>query len=141
VPEFDVVAADKGHVEPFAGTLVPDEFAGGSDAGVTAAQDQNIVCAVVDSHWLASLAGGFRETANQTRCRQAGSKGRFRRCSHEGQLGSVGFGSGRAKRLCSVAARRKSSLMPASCAIGISSASRQHSIRSHHSGSIVISSP
>src|SRR2546425_5986544 len=59
MPELDVVAADKGHVEPFARTLVPDEFAGGSDAGVAAAQDQDIVREVVDCHWLASLRMKF----------------------------------------------------------------------------------
>jgi len=143
MPELDVVAADKGHVEPFARTLVPDEFAGGPDAGVTAAQDQDIVREAVDCHWLASLEMKFR-SADHTRCRQAGSKGRFRRCSQEGQLASVRFGPGRSKCLRSVAARRKSRLMPASCPIGVSSANQPHSIRSHHSGSIVmplISSP
>src|SRR3989441_2588048 len=59
MPELDVVAADKGHVEPFARTLVPDELLGGSDAGVTAAQNQDIVCEVVDCHWLASLQMNF----------------------------------------------------------------------------------
>jgi len=52
MPELDVVAADKGYVEPFAPTLALDELAGGSDAGVTAAQDQDIVREVVDCHWL-----------------------------------------------------------------------------------------
>src|SRR2546422_11403151 len=60
MPELDVVAADKGHVEPFARTLMPDELLGGSDAGVTAAQDQDIVCEVVDCHWLASLEGNLK---------------------------------------------------------------------------------
>src|SRR2546422_11084580 len=59
MPELDVVAADKGHVEPFARTLMPDELLGGPDAGVTAAQDQDIVCEVVDCHWLASLQMNF----------------------------------------------------------------------------------
>jgi hypothetical protein len=43
VPELDVVAADERYVQPFTRMSVPDEFAGGSDAGVTAAQDQDIV--------------------------------------------------------------------------------------------------
>src|SRR3989441_3364542 len=60
MPELDVVAADKGHVEPFARTLVPVEFAGGSDPGVTAAQDQDIVREVVDCHWRASLEGNLK---------------------------------------------------------------------------------
>src|SRR2546428_7321196 len=97
MPELDVVAADKGHVKPFARTLVPDEFAGGSDAGVTAAQDQDIVCEVVDCHWLASLEMKFRNTADHTRCSQAGSKGRFCRCSQEGHVAAVGFRPGRSK--------------------------------------------
>src|SRR2546425_941840 len=46
VPEFDIVPADEGHVESLAWTLESKDLTGGPHAGVTASQDQNVVCHV-----------------------------------------------------------------------------------------------